>query len=102
MDDPRRRVTALPGEGQSATGLPVEDGAHGDELVHTGRALVDEDAHGVGVAQAGSRGQRVGQMEVGRVLVAPEDGGDATLGPSGGGLGELGLGEHPDPETGPR
>ena len=58
-----------------------------------GGALVDEDAHGLVVAQAGAGAQGVGEVEVGRVLVPAEDGGHAALGPAGGGLAELALGQ---------
>ena len=73
--------------------VAVEDGAHGDELVDAPRALVDQHADGVDIAQAGAGGQGVGQMEVGRVGVAAEHGGHAALGPSGGGLRHLRLGQ---------
>ena len=52
------------------------------------------------VAQPGPGGQGVGQVEIGRVLVAAEHGGHAALGPSGRRLGELGLGEHARPQPG--
>ena len=96
VDHPGRRVAALAGQGQGPAGLAVEDGAHGDQLVDPGRALVDQHPHGVGVAQAGPGGQGVGQVEVGRVLVPAENGRHAALGPSGGRLGQLGLGQHAD------
>jgi hypothetical protein len=63
-------------------------------------ALVDQDPHGVDVAQAGAGLERVGQVEVGRVLVGREDGGDAALGPAGGRLVQVGLGQDPDPQAG--
>ena len=72
VDHPGPRVAALPGQRQRPRGLPVELGAHGDQLVHPGRALVDQHPDGVGVAEPGPRGQGVGQVQVGRVLVAPE------------------------------
>ena len=61
--------------------------------------FVDEHPHGVDVAQPGAGRQRVGQVEVGGVGVAAEHGGHAALGPAGGGLLELGLGEHADPHA---
>ena len=39
--------------------------------------------------------ERVGQVEIGRVRVAAQHGRHPSLGPSGGGLRQLGLGEHP-------
>jgi hypothetical protein len=38
-------------------------------------------------------------MEVGRVLVATYDGRDTALSPCGGGLGQVPLGEDPDPQA---
>ena len=61
--------------------------------------LVDQHPHGVGVAQAGAGGQGVGQVEVGRVGVARQHRGHAALGPPGGGLVQLALGEHADPQA---
>ena len=101
MDDPRRGVAPLVGQRQRPAGLAVEDGAHGDELVDPRRALVHQYPHRVGVAQAGAGGQGVGQVEIGGVLVAAEHGGHPPLGPAGGRLGELGLGQYADPEPGP-
>ena len=96
---PRHRVPALPGQGQPARGVEVEHRAQGDQVLHPAGALVDEDAHGVDVAQAGAGGQGVGQVEVGGVGVAAQHGGDAPLGPAGGGLVEVGLGQHPHPHA---
>ena len=58
------------------------------------RALVDEDAHRLLVAQAGAGRQRVGEVQVGRVLVGAEHRGDAALGPARGGLRQRALGQH--------
>jgi len=58
------------------------------------RTLVDQDPHRLLVAEPGPGGQGVGQVQVGRVLVAAEHGGDAALGPARGGLGEHTFGEH--------
>ncbi len=51
------------------------------------------------VAQARARSERVGEVEVGRVLVATDHGGDPALGPHGGGLGELPLGQDADTQA---
>ena len=64
-----------------------------DQLVHAAGALVDEDPHGLLVAQPGAGGQGVGQVQVGRVLVAAEHRGDAALGPAGGRLRQRALGQ---------
>src|SRR5258706_303337 len=53
-------------------------------------------------AGAGAGRQRVGEVEVGAVVVGRQDGGDAALRPAGGGLVQLGLGEHADTEAGAR
>ena len=99
VDDPGHRVAALAGQQQPAALVGVEDGAEGDQLVDPGRALVDQDPHGVDVAQAGAGLEGVGQVEVGRVLVLGEHGGHPALGPAGGRLGQLGLGQHADPDA---
>src|SRR5690606_16244644 len=96
VDDAGQRVPALPGQEEAPVGVAVEGGAEGDELVDPGRALVHEDPHGVDVTQAGPGGERVGEVEVGRVGVPAQHGGHAALGPAGGGLLELGLREHAD------
>ena len=62
-------------------------------------ALVDQHPDGVGVAESGTGGQGVGEVEVGRVLVAAEHRRHAALGPPGGRLGELCLGQDADPEA---
>ena len=82
----------------SPCGVPVEDGAEGDQLVDPGRPLVDEHPHRVGVAQPGAGGQGVGQVEVGRVGVAAQHRGHPALRPPGGGLGQLALGQDADPQ----
>ena len=102
-----RRPRARPG---AACGRPrgparagrrtsIEHGPHRDELVDAAGSLVDEDADGVDVAQPGPGGERVGEVQVGRVGIAGEHRGDAALGPAGGGLIELALGEHADAQA---
>ena len=98
VHDPRPRVPALAGQGERAAALAVELDAQGDQLVHPARALVDQDAHRLLVAQAGAGGQGVGQVQVGRVLVAAEHRGHAALGPAGGRLGQRALGQHAERE----
>ncbi len=94
VDHARARVPPFTGQGQQPGGLPVELHTERDQLVDPGRPFVDEDPDGLLVAQPRPGGQRVGQMQIGRVLVAPEHRGDAALGPSGGRLGEHALGQH--------
>ncbi len=96
VDDAGPGVAALAGQGQRPGRLAVELGPQGDQLAHPAGPLVDQHADRVDVAQPGPGGQRVGQMEVGRVLVAAEDRGHAALGPPGGGLCQLALGQDPD------
>ena len=95
VDDAGERVPTLAGELQLTLAVPVEHRSHGDELVDAARALVDEHAHGVDVAQPVAGRQGVGQVEVGRVGVAPQHGRHASLRPSRGGLRQVGLGQHP-------
>ena len=92
-------MAALPGQLELTLGVTVEGGAQGDELVDPRRTLVDQDAHGLDVAQPGPRRERVGEVEVGRVRVLVEHGRDPALGPARRGLLELRLGEdaHPHP-----
>ena len=99
VHDPRAACARPRGPARGALLVAVEDGAERDELVHPSRALVDQHPHGVGVAQAGAGGQRVGQVQVGRVRVLAEHGGHAALGPAGRRLRQLALGEHADPHA---
>src|SRR5205085_10545681 len=101
VDDPGMAVAALPGQLEGTVGVAVEHRAEGDEVVDPGRPLVDEHADGVNVAEPGTGGERVGEVEIGRVLVAGEDGGDTALRPPGRRLVELGLGEDTDSHPGP-
>jgi len=100
VDDAVAGVAALPGKGEVTRELTVELRPEGDELVHARRALVDQHAHRVDVAEPRPGGQGVGQVQVGRVLVPAEDGRHPALGPAGRRLGELALGEDPDGEAG--
>ena len=98
VHDPRVAVAALPGQLEPTLVVDVEGGPEGDELVDATGALVDEDPHRVRVAQPGAGGQRVGQVEIGRVgIVAAEDRGDTALRPPCGRLMQLALREHADP-----
>ncbi len=99
VHDPGVGVAALARQQQVAGGVAVEDGAEADQLVDPGRALVDEHPHRVLVAHPDAGGQRVGQVEVGRVGVAAEHRGHPALGPPGGGLLEVALGQHADPQA---
>jgi len=100
VDDAGARVPAFAGEGERAGRFAVEDGAERDELVDPGWTFVDEDADGLLVAEAGPGAERVGEVEVGRVLVPAKDRGHATLGPPGGGLAQRAFGEDAEREGG--
>ena len=88
----------LAGQGEVAARLAV-NGPEGDQLVDAAGTLVDEDPHGVDVAQTGAGRQGVGQVQVGGVLVPPHRRGHAPLGPPGRRLGQVGLGQDPHPQT---
>ena len=99
VDDAGLRVAAFASELQPPVVVAVEDRPHGDELVDAARALVHQGSHGLDVAQPGPRGEGVGEVQVGRVGVGREHGGDAALRPAGRRLRELGLREHADPQA---
>ena len=99
VQDARRGVPTFSSQREITTGLPVEHRAEPDELVDTTRALVDEHPHRVDIAQPRPRRQRVGQVQVGGVLVAAHRGGDPALGPARRRLGQISLGEHSDPQS---
>ena len=71
VDDPGDGVAALrvraSGRGLAVAGA-VEHRAERDELADPVGALGHEDPHRVGVAQAGAGGERVGEVELGRVV----------------------------------
>ena len=78
---PRQRVAALAGQQQLlavGTGLGVEAGAERRELAHPVGAFGHEHADRFDVAEAGARGERVGEVQLGGVGRG-ERGGDAAL-----------------------
>ena len=97
VHDPGQAVAALAGQLEAALLVAVEHGPQRDQLVDPARALVDQHPHRVAVAQPGTGGQGVGQVQVGRVRVLAQHRGHATLGPAGGRLGQLALGQHARP-----
>ena len=99
VHDAGDRVTALAGELQVAAFVAVELGTEGDELLDASWAFVDQDAHRVDVAQTGACGEGVGQVQVDLLRVARQRGGDAALGPPGGGQVEAALGDHAGPQS---
>ena len=96
VHDAGDRVPTLPGEREHAAVAvagPVEHRAQRDELADPVGAFGDEHPHRVRVAEPGAGGERVGEVQLGRVGRL-ERGGDATLRVPGGRLRELALGEH--------
>ncbi len=94
---PRHRVTALAGTGEPAVAVDVvEVRTERDQLAHPGRSLVGQYPYRVRVAQAAAGGQRVGAVQLGRVVRGIERGGDATLRVASRRPTELALGEHRD------
>ena len=100
VHDPGPGVAALAGQGEQAGGLAVELDAERDQLVHPSGPLVDQDAHRLLVAEARTGRQRVGQVQVGRVLVAAQHRRDPALGPARRRLGQRALGEHTERQGG--
>ena len=78
----------------------VEVRAERHELADAIRALGGEHPHRVGVAEPGARGERVGAVQLGRVVVLDQRRGHATLRVAGGRPAELALGEHLHREAG--
>ena len=64
---------------------------------HASGPSVDEHAHRVGVAQPAARGERVGAVQLGRVVVVEQRRGHAALRVAGRRPAELALGEHRRP-----
>ena len=80
--DPVAVVAALAGQREHAVGGVVEVGAERDQLADGLRTLGDQDAHRVGVADAGPGDEGVALVLLGGVA-GPERGGDPALGPLG-------------------
>ena len=95
VGDPVAVVAALAGQRDHAVGVVVEVRAERDQLADGLRTLVDQDAYGVRVADAGARDERVELVLLGGVAGA-ERGGDAALGPLGRAGGEHVLGDDED------
>ena len=66
----------------------------------TRRSFCREHADRVGVVEPASGGERVGAVQLGRVVVFEQRGGDAALRVPGGRPAELALREHRDREPG--
>ena len=92
-------VATLAGERERAVLFAIEHGAERDQLGDARRPFVDEHADGFDIAETGARGEGVGEVEVGGVLVVAENGGDAALRPAGGGLLEFAFREDTDAQA---
>src|SRR5690606_30411578 len=95
VDDPGDGVAAFAGQVQVSSFVAVELRSEADQLLDPTRPLVDQHAHGVEVAEPGSGGQRVGQVQVDLFGVAAQRGGDPALGPAGRRLLQQALGQYP-------
>ena len=96
VHDARERVAAFAGEQQfGAVGrrLGVEVRAEQRQLAHTVGTLGHEDAHRVGVAETRAGGQRVDEVQIGRVGRG-QRGGHAALRVARRGVRQLTLGQH--------
>ena len=82
VKDARVGVPALARALQGAGRLAVEDRAECDQLLDARRPLVDEHPDRVHVAQPRTRSERVGEVQVRRVLVVVQHRGDAALRPA--------------------
>ena len=80
VDDTTPQVPAFAGEFECAVLAAIEVCAQGGERVHLRRTFVDKNAYGGRVAQSGARGDRVGIVRVGRIIVG-ERSGDTALRP---------------------
>jgi hypothetical protein len=93
----RLRMTSFTSELQPTVLVHVEDGAEGDQLADAAGTFVDQDAHGVRIAQTRSCRKRVREVEVRGVRVATtQDCGHAALRPSRRRLVQLRLRQHTD------
>ncbi len=92
VHDACERVATLAGEEELGL-FGIEASAEGGELAYAVRALGHQDAHGLDVAQSGARGERVGEMQLGRVGLG-ERGCDTALRVARGGVRELTFGQH--------
>jgi hypothetical protein len=84
MDDTSCRMSPFASPGERSARFAVEDGAESNELEHPDGTFLDEHAHSVHIAQAGSRCKGVGDVEADLVfpdqpLVVFDDCGDAAL-----------------------
>ena len=101
VDHTGEAMAALPGEVEVAVGTAVEHRAHRDQVAHRPRALLDEGADRLDVAETATRAEGVGHVELGGVDPGVEHGGDPALRPAGGGRVDAGLGDDGDREPVP-
>jgi hypothetical protein len=96
VDDAAARVTALEGQRQPSLVIEVEDDPAGDQVADQRRRLLYQGVDGRAAAEAAAGGDRVGGVEVGRV-VGLERRREAALGPVAGALWQGGAGDDADP-----
>ena len=89
-------MATLAGAGELAPAVEVEHGAPPQEHPHRDGPLGDEHPHRVRVGKATTGAQRVSLVELDRVVVDGQRGGDPPLGPSRRRLAEPALGDKPD------
>ncbi len=77
VDHASARVASFARQGEQPGRLAVELDTERDQFVDPPWALVDENAHRLFVADPGARREGVGQVQVGRIFVATEHGGDS-------------------------
>ena len=99
VDDAGDGVAALSSERECSVDA-VEVSAQRHELADARRSFCREHADRVGIVEPASGGERVGAVQLGRVVVFEQRGGDATLRVPGGRPAELALREHRDGEPG--
>lgn len=94
---PLRVQDTASGVGRLPTEFPsfprtIKPTAPGHQFLNISRAFFDEDANGLGIAQSGSRSQRIFIVQLDLIVVA-EDDGDASLRVFGARFGETVFGE---------
>ena len=97
MDDSPVAVAALPGEVEVVRILAVagEGNSLGHQPLHGTAAPLDHETDGVVVAEAGAGDVGIPDVVLDAVRLV-QDGGDAPLGPAGGAVEELVLGDQGD------
>lgn len=98
MNDSGQRMASLAGQFETSLLVAVEGGTQSDEILHAPGAFLDENAHRIDVTETVTGGKGVGQMQIGRIRIAPQYRGNAALCPSSGCLFKCALREDSDPQ----